>query len=132
MTRYRATTFGRPLGPWRGSSLLAFQDAVEADEATRDPISGIVFLTAPAKIEEDDYSEPIAERDADRLAALEMINRYFGLALYAIEKAGKEARERLDPDEVERLRRVWREAADIMRAARDHYEHTAALGDESI
>lgn len=51
MTRaYRASVFGKPLGPWRERRADALQDAVDVGQASVDEHTGTVYLTVPAKI----------------------------------------------------------------------------------
>lgn len=51
-TRYRASMFGRPLGPWRDNKEAARQDAVAAGEGHQDSWSSVAYLSPWVRIEE--------------------------------------------------------------------------------
>lgn len=76
--RYRATSFGRDLAPWRATRDLAVQDAIEAREATRDQ-DGTIFSSPGLVIEEDDGAAPMTpeqERWAEALAVVRVHGAY--------------------------------------------------------
>ena len=58
MTRYRVLSFGDPLGSWQATEELAEQVAIEADQASRDPHTGFVYLGIGVTIEKDDGEKP--------------------------------------------------------------------------
>jgi hypothetical protein len=54
---YRATCFGRPVGPWRDKGDDVIRDLIARELGSIDPLYRRFFITVPGGIEQ--YDEPV-------------------------------------------------------------------------
>ncbi|WBO21993.1 hypothetical protein [Sphingomonas abietis] len=116
MPRFRALLFGNPLSPWQANRELATQSAVEADEGSRDPVTGLVYLSPGVAIVEDDGEAPAMTADMACWAmALEIIQRHHAGARGNVETEIRRASQ--DPEAKARWLLIGKRIAAIMAAA---------------
>lgn len=96
MTRFRALSFGQPLAPWQATKELAEQAAIEAEEASRDPQTGFVYLGIGVTIEKDGGDPPEMTPDMALWAeALAILRKHlFGAEDYIEAKVATSAGDR--------------------------------------
>jgi hypothetical protein len=109
--RFRALSFGRPLGPWRARRVLAQQDAIDAGQGAREWESGLPFMGPGVSIVSEPGEVPIKPADLRLAQALAFHRRHGGGAL--TRAATKQAAAQ-DPGDA----KLWAEIVEELRTIR--------------
>jgi hypothetical protein len=109
--RFRALSFGRPLGPWRARRVLAQQDAIDAGQGSREWESGLPFMGPGVSIISEPGEVPIKPAD-QRLAQALAFHRKHGAG--ALTRAATKQAAAEDPS----VAQLWGEILEELRTIR--------------